>query len=466
MDSYFCTQFLSPREFIHGVHASRAKQAAEEGGSSSSAIEEHPSAAKAGADFRASMARLKSCPFKTFARLQSETRFFAGCLALLGLLLAGGGLAAVQAQGMSESQSKAKKAAPPDVLVFANGDQLTGKFLRSVGGNAVFHSDMAGDITVTWDKVKEIHSASKFVVLQKGFQPGRGALPAHLPSGSLSVENKQIELTRSEGGQIETIPLSNVAFVIDQPTFDKALRQRPGFFSAWTGNASAGATIVEATQNTYTFNGGIALVRVAPSVGWVDPRNRTLIGFQGSYGKITEPDTPTEKTAIYHAYGERDEYFSARVYALGQTAFDHNFSQSLDLQQVYGGGLGWTVVKQASQTLDLKATIQYERQSFLNATPGSNQSLIGSTFAANYVRKLPKGMVFNQQLAYLPAWNNMHAYSGAESDTLILPIYKRLGLSVGTVDTYLNDPPVTTPPTKPNSFQFTFGASYSLPAPR
>lgn len=374
---------------------------------------------------------------------------------------------AVHAVGQMPAADPAKaKAAPPDVIVFANGDQLTGKFLRSEGGNAVFHSDIAGDLTVSWDKVKEIHSTSKFVVLQKGLHSGRNGLPAQLPEGSLAVENKQIELTPSEGAATLEIPLEKVDYVIDQPTFDKELRHEPGIFSAWTGSATAGATIVEATQNTYTFNGGVALMRVNPPVGWLNPRNRTLLGIQGSYGKITEPDTPTEKTAIYHAYGERDEYFSPRVYALGQVAFDHNFSQSLDLQQVYGGGLGWTAVKQDKQTLDLKATVQYERQTFLNAMPGSDQSLIGSTFAASYVRKLPKGMLFNQQLAYLPAWNNMHAYSANETDTLILPVYKRLGLSIGTVDTYLNDPPVTTPPTKPNSFQFIFGVTYTLPTPQ
>jgi hypothetical protein len=358
------------------------------------------------------------------------------------------------------------KGAPPDVIVFANGDHLTGKFLRSIGGNAVFHSDIAGDITVSWDKVKEIHSASKFVVLQKGFQSTRKGLPTHLPEGSLTVENKQIELTPTEGTPAETIPLASVAYVIDQPTFDTQLRHEPGIWSAWTGNATAGATIVEATQNTFTFNGGFALVRAVPPVGWLNPSNRTLLGLQGSYGKITEPGTPTEKTAIYHAYAERDEYFSPRLYGLGQVAYDHNYSQSLDLQQIYGGGIGWTIVKKPKETLDLKATIQYERQSFLNATtPGSNQSLIGSTFAANYVRYLAKGLVFNQQLAYIPAWNNLHAYSVDETDTLILPVYKRLSLSVGTVDSYLNDPATTVPPTKRNSFQFTMGATYSLPAP-
>ncbi len=45
-----------------------------------------------------------------------------------------------------------------DVLVFNNGDQLTGKLVSSAGANITFHSDMAGDLTVDWAKVKEIRT--------------------------------------------------------------------------------------------------------------------------------------------------------------------------------------------------------------------------------------------------------------------------------------------------------------------
>lgn len=361
---------------------------------------------------------------------------------------------------------KPASAGPPDVIVFANGDRLTGKFLRSNDGNAVFHSDIAGDLTVSWDKVKEIHSASKFVVLQKGFHPGRhGELPAHPPEGSLSVENQQIELEPEPGQRTAPIPLKNVEFVIDRPTFEHQLEHPPGFFSAWTGSATAGATIVAATQNSYTFTGGFSLVRVIPEVAWMSPRNRTTSDFSGSYGKVTQPGVPDVKTAIYHADAERDEYFTPRVYGLVQTAFDHNFSQSLDLQQIYGAGVGDTLVKTAQHALDVKGTLQYERQSFLDAVAGTNQSLVGSTFAVNYMRKFIKGMIFNQQLGYIPAWNNLHAYSVAETDSLVLPTYKRLGLSVGAIDSYLNDPAITIPPTKRNSLQFTFGITYTLAPP-
>jgi hypothetical protein len=407
---------------------------------------------------RSSFPTYVSCFTQSF----SIHRFFnwlpaSSAAVLVGLMLLGAGHA--------RGQAPATKPAP-DVLIFSNGDQLTGKFLRSVGGNAVFHSDMAGDLTVSWDKIKEIHSSSKFVVLAKGFHPGRKALPAHLPDGNLTVENKQIELTASDGVRAAPIPLANVAYVIDEPTFNRELTQKRGFFSEWTGNATAGATLVEATQDTTTFSGGVALVRTVPAVGWLDPSSRTSLHFIGSYGKVTEPDTPTVKTAIYHADAEQDEFLSTRFFALGQVAFDHNFSQSLDLQQIYGGGLGWTIMKKANQTLDLKGTLQYERQAFIDATPGENQNLVGSTFATNYMRKIGKNVIFTQQLEYIPAWNYMHAYSANETNALILPVYKRLSFSLGTVDSYLNDPAVTVPPTKRNSFQFTMGATYTLPPPK
>jgi hypothetical protein len=59
---------------------------------------------------------------------------------------------------------------PPgtDVLVFSNGDQLTGKLVGSAAGKVTFHSDMAGDVTVDFEKVKEIRSPQKFAVIQNG----------------------------------------------------------------------------------------------------------------------------------------------------------------------------------------------------------------------------------------------------------------------------------------------------------
>ena len=368
----------------------------------------------------------------------------------------------------------------PDVLVFTNGDQLTGKIVSSAGDTVVFHSDVAGgEISVPWNHIKEIRSPQKFAVIEKGVQPSRKN-PSAAPQGTISLVDQSLEVHTDSGATIPLIPLKNVDFLVEDATYHSKVDHDPGFFHAWHGTGTFGATIVEATQKNYNYNWGLALVRNVPDVSWLAPRNRMTGDFTGSYGKTidpayTAPATPgppptpatfvpeTEvKTSIIHGDFERDEYVSERFYFLGALALDHNFSQSLQLQQIYGGGIGYTIIKEPKQTLDLKATVQYERQDFIGALPGENQNLIGSTFSANYLRKLPKGMLFNQQAAYIPAWNNLHAYSLTEIDTFSIPAYKRLSLTLGTLDSYLNNPATTLPPTKRNSFQFTAGVTYAF----
>jgi len=360
----------------------------------------------------------------------------------------------------------------PDVIIFTNGDQLSGKFVNAIGDSVTFHSDIVGDITVDWSKIKELHTGQKVAVIEKSVQFTHHQVPAGVPVGTMSVADQQITVQSATNATIAPIPIKNAHFVIDETTMNKQLRGHPGFFHGWNGAATAGLTLVQATQNQYSFNGAVAFARVVPTVSWLDPRNRTTIDYSQSYGKITDPSytdangnfipSTYTKSSIFHADAERDEYVSPRFYLLGQVSFDHNYSQSLDLQQIYGGGIGYTVIKTEKQELDVKATVQYERQSFFNTATNNDENLIGSTFGGYYTLHLPKSMLFTQQVLYIPAWNNTRAYSVAETDALTFPAYKNFGFTLGTLDTYLNNVPFTYPPTKRNSFQFTAGVTYTM----
>src|ERR1700722_19326131 len=55
----------------------------------------------------------------------------------------------------------------PDVLVLSNGDTLHGKFVSEVGVKVTFHSDALGDISLSWDKIKELHATEQFGVLNQ-----------------------------------------------------------------------------------------------------------------------------------------------------------------------------------------------------------------------------------------------------------------------------------------------------------
>lgn len=386
---------------------------------------------------------------------------FHRCVFILSLVLAATPL---YLRGQSADQSK-----EPDTLVLSNGDTLHGKMVQEAGGTLTFHSDPLGDITLSWDKVKELHTAQAFAVMTPDMKKHSKRAALALPKGTVDVAGGLVTLHPETGATIAPIPVKNAQAIVDAAVLDKQLNHEPGFLTGWNGAATAGATLVTATQDSYAVSGSVGLVRTIPTVAWLDPRNRTSFDFAGSFGKITQPSytsggvfTPatTTKSSILHFDGERDEYVSSRIFALGQAAFDHNYSQDLDLQQIYGGGLGWTVLKTPNEEGDLKATMQYEKQSFITGTP-ANQNLIGSTFAANYLLKR-KLVTYTQTLEFIPAYNNERAYSAAETDTFAFPTYKNFGFSVGTLDSYLNDPPVTAPPTKRNSFQFTMGLTYAF----
>lgn len=358
----------------------------------------------------------------------------------------------------------------PDVLVLNNGDTLHGKFVNVLQGKVTFHSDALGDLTLSWDKIKELHSSEQFAVLDKNIKLHGKKSTRQIPVGTVEMENQAVKVTPTNAAGPAPIPTKDTQFILDQATLNKDVYHEPGLFSGWNGAATAGATLVSATENQYTFSGGVGMVRAIPTVPWLDPRDRTSLDFTGSFGKITQPSyvsagvlvpAVTTKSAIYHADAERDQYFSPRFFALVQAAFDHNFGQDLDLQQIYGGGFGWTVLKTPKQEGDLKGTVQYEKQQFISGTSSGNQNLIGSTFSASYIRHT-KLFTYTQGLAFIPAYNNERAYSANETDTFAFPAYKNLSFSVGTLDSYLNDPPISEPPTKRNSFQFTMGLTYAI----
>ena len=383
--------------------------------------------------------------------------------------------ASIVAIAFATPQHGVAQSVAPDILVLSNGDTLHGKLVNSSDGKVTFHSDALGDFSLGWDKIKELHTSGSYAVIDKSVRVRSKKIAATIPTGQLEMTNNALAVRPDKAAAPAPIPVANALYIMDTRTLDKELYHQPGFFTGWNGAATAGAAIVAATENQYTFSGGIGLVRVVPTVSWLTTRNRTSIDFTGSFGKITQPaytipatgTTPATlvpavvtKSALYHGDAERDQYLSPRFFALAQTAFDHNFAQDLDLQQIYGGGFGWTFLKTPRQEADAKATIQYEKQQFISGS-SANQNLIGSTIALAYVLH-HKLVTYTQGLAFIPAFNNPHAYSANETNTLAFPAYKNFSFSLGTLDSYLNNPPDSLPPTKRNSFQFTMGLTYAI----
>jgi hypothetical protein len=395
--------------------------------------------------------------------LQNPSRIAPSIPAAL-LLLAGVASSALFAY----AQDKPAAPKPPsDVVIFTNGDQLTGTVEHGGGNSIVFKSDMAGEITIPLDKVKELHTHGSFAVLRKDHPIKSIAAARAITSGQISYGDGKLTVERPSA-EPEVVPEAQIANIIDQATYAKETSGKSSFRDGWNGSLNGGATIVRATDYGETYTAGIALVRAMPTVSFLPPSNRTTFDLQETYGKLTAPVIPQTTpptppavtvTSIFHADAERDEYFLPQFFALAQTAFDHNYSQGLNLQQVFGAGIGWAAIKSDKQELDLKGTVQYEEQNYLASSGTPSQNLIGSTISEAYRRNLPRKLVFTESLNAVPAWNKTQDYSANGSVSLAMPVFKRLSLTITTSDSFLNDPAFGY---QKNSYQFVTAASYTL----
>ncbi len=352
--------------------------------------------------------------------------------------------------------------AASDVIVFTNGDQLTGTLERATGDSFTFKSDVVGEITVTADKIKTLTAGGKFVALRKDEKITRTSKQP----GTITYADNVVNVASTSSTSAESVPVKDLAYLIDGATFNKEVTSNPGFLHGWAGSLTGGITLVKSTDSSQTYTAAVNLIRAIPSVSFLPLRTRTTFNLLETYGKITSrvipPTTPPSpdtfaKTNIFHTDAEHDKYLNSRLFALGDVSFDHNYSQGLNLQQIYGGGLGYTVFSTQLQELDVKADVHYERQNF--TPPGVNQNLIGSSFAEAYHRNLPRKIVFSENGTFIPAWNNLSIYSAIFGAGLDLPTYKRFSLSLSVQDSYLSNPVFGY---QNNSFQFVTGIAYAL----
>jgi hypothetical protein len=394
----------------------------------------------------------------------SRGRFIASFPGFLvgGLLLSGLALGAWQARAEAPAQA-------PDTLTLTDGEQLIGKLVKVHAGAVTFHSDLLGDVTVPLAKVKTLH-AGQFAVVEKKLHLTRKTAEEQVPVGAIAIENDTVRVFPPKAEERE-FPAKSVDSLIDAASFDRELRGERNFFYGWTGPITLGASLVESTNSAQTYTGTVALVRAIPATDWLPPSSKTILNLSGTYGLardaliasngiVLQPASVT-KTDILHGGAEYDKYVSPAFFGYVHASADHNFGSGLQLQQAYGGGMGWSVLNNPKNSLDLKAEMQYEQQQFYNGGAGPTGTptvnLASAAITENWQRNLAHGMKFSENLTLMPAFNIVQAYSAVANVDLLFPVYKKLNFTLASTDNYLGDPPNGY---MRNTFQFTAGVTY------
>jgi putative salt-induced outer membrane protein YdiY len=348
------------------------------------------------------------------------------------------------------------KSPAPDILICKNGEKFVGRLLSSNDSSVVFKSDAAGQVTVDWSKVQELNSSTEFAAIPKGVKLHGAKDQNAIPQGTVAAADQRVQINPGPQDPPQTIPVKDVARLVNEDAFRRAFRRR-NFFEGWEDKATVGIAYTDSTEKSQSYTAALNLISNVPNETWLDQKRRTLVNLYAEYGEISQPGTPATKISILHVDAEQDWYLHARLFAFVQAIGDHNFAQGLDLQQDYGGGLGFHVLRSDKQKLDAKAGVSYIHQHFTNSN--QNNSLVGLTFGELYLYKFPRNITFTQTGNYIPARSNTRASSGDVDAQLTVPVYRRLGFTVGAVDNYVNDAPIGF---KKNSFTITLGATYSI----
>jgi hypothetical protein len=357
-----------------------------------------------------------------------------------------------------------------DTITFSDGEQLAGKLISVLGGTVTFHSEILGNVTVPLEKVKTLKTAQPFAAVEKNQHVTRKTAVEQIPVGSISLKDSAVSVS-PDHAEAKSIPSSQIASLLDAATFHREIQSESDFLYGWAGSITLGASVVEATNSAQTYTGSVALVRSIPTIAWLPPASKTTLNLSGTYGLAKNSEifsegevfqaASTSKTNILHGDAEWDKYLSPVIFGLVNASADHNFGNGLQLQQAYGAGLGWSIIKQPKENFDIKAILLYQQQQFYNGvesglgTPSVN--LIGADLNESWSRTFAHNVKFNEYITLTPTFNVVRAYSAVGNANFVFPVYKKLNFTLSSTDNYLGDPPEGF---RRNSFQFTSGITY------
>ena len=349
--------------------------------------------------------------------------------------------------GQSADREKRPSA---DVLIFNNGDKLTGKILSGDSSAVTFQSEVAGKVTIPWAMVRELQSASSFVAIPKGVVLVRGSEPAGTLRGKMALNKQDLELQGEASEPVQALPLAKVATVVPESTFAEA-RKPVGFFSSWHGRGAFGVNVTRSTQDVLGFSTVFNATHKDPAQSWQSLKTRDTLDVNYTESKISAGGQSI-KISVLNALAERDYFITPRLYLLGVSFIEHNNAQGLNLRQNYGGGPGYFLIWNDGTSFEVFGALRYANQQLTD--PSFNRNIFGGRFGQLLTHRFRNGAAFSEQAIYYPAFNYTKGYFATFTSSLSVPVHKRLGVQISTFDNYIDEPP---PGFKKNTFQLSIG---------
>lgn len=343
-------------------------------------------------------------------------------------------------------------AALADSVVMKNGDKLSGEILNTTDKGVVFKSEFAGEVTIGWDNITEVASASPVVITTKD---GRKI------TGTAKTADGKLILMPQSGEPVE-VPKEAVAAVRNpagQQTFEQLEERRlhPGFLDLYTGFFDfglAGSRGNSKTQNyastgkmnriTDKDNFGIYFNQIYTSNSTLGPKEVTASAMRGgwNYSRNIGP----------------------RWFLQAFNDYEYDRFQGLDLRVVLGGGLGYYFIKNDRGFLSVSGGGAWNREQFGIFPPAYPDGLLRNSgeiyVAQEWVYKLNRMFSINEKFVIFPNISDLGAYRINFDTSLAAAVNRIIALQFTVSDRYLSNPLVGR---VPNDILFSAGIRATIP---
>ena len=342
-----------------------------------------------------------------------------------------------------------------DQVTLKNGDRLTGTVVKSDGTVLVLHTDAAGDVTIQLATIQEIKTDAELHVTLKD---GKTAV------GPVTTTDGKLEIAAKTGGTVEASK-DDVKIIrndAEQLAFDKS--QHPGLMHGWNGGANVGFSI--ARGNSETDNLALAFNAVHPTV------NSKITIYLNSINTQNNLASPSTVANLIQAGFRYDRDLNPRLFAFGAADFMSNELQFLDLRAVYGGGLGFHVIKSDPTTFDILTGVNYTHETYsnglLNVPPtippsyvsyGVTNKFAALTLGEEFDHKFGKSTVMTENAYFFPNLQDTSEYRATFTLGTVTKISKWLGWQNQFGDIYVSNPPIGA---KSNDLILTTGINFSF----
>ena len=327
-----------------------------------------------------------------------------------------------------------------DQIVLTNGDRLTGAIMKSDDKTLVIKTEFAGDVTVQWPAVQEIHSTQTLHLVTRGEK---------MLVGTVTTSDGNLAVGTATSGTVNVVKADVTALRSDpeQAAYEKSLH--PTLLQGWAGGANVGFALTRG--NSQTKN--LALAFTADRKTQHDEITmyaNTIYASNDAAGAVPSVTANTTQGGARYAHN-----LTSRLFGYGSADFQTDALQSLNLRSVLGGGLGLHVINSSQTTLDLLGGLNYTRERYVTL----NRNFAALTLGEEIMHKLGASSVLTQKLYFFPDLSQTGEYRGTFNLGTVTKLSKWLGWQNAFGDIYVTNPPAGK---KQNDILLTTGLNVSF----